>query len=177
MADGSAIEWSDELRARFWANVDKDGPTMSHMDSPCWLWTAGCFTSGYGQFRAGARKVRAHRAAYELGGGVVPEGLILRHRCDVRRCCRPGHLLTGTHQDNADDREERGRGAHVGTSLPGEENPAAKLTKDKAIEIRLLRSEGCSREELAADYGISTSTVRAIEENRIWRGYGPEDLD
>jgi hypothetical protein len=148
------------------------------MDTPCWLWTAGLFTNGYGQFRAGPKKVKAHRAAYEMEVGPIPGGALIRHRCDVRRCCRPDHVLPGDHAQNAADRDSRGRGRSIPPPpRPGESNPAAKLTKNQAIEIRILIGAGCSREELAATYGVSPWTVRAIEENRIWRGYGPEDLD
>lgn len=178
MSDQSTIEWTEALKARFWSNVNKAGPIAPGMDTPCWVWTAGCFTNGYGQFRAGTRKVRAHRAAYEIVFGPILNGAILRHRCDVPRCCRPDHVLPGTHQENAQDRVDRGRSSTLPPPvMAGESNPAARLTKAQAIEIRVLLGDGCTREELAATYGVSPSTVRAIEENRIWRGYGPEDLD
>ncbi len=163
MSEKSAIEWTNVLRARFWANVNKDGPTAAGMDSPCWIWTAGTFSNGYGQFRAGQRKVRAHRAAYELAVGPVPEGLILRHRCDVRECCRPDHLEPGTDAENARDRSSRGRSSRIGTSLPGETNPAAKLSDAEVERLRQFRLHGgLSYRRLGVLFGISTSQARNI---------------
>lgn len=163
MSDHTAIEWSEGLRTRFWANVDRSGPTAPGMDSPCWMWTAGTFSNGYGQFRAGQRKVRAHRAAYELAVGPVPEGLILRHQCDVRQCCRPDHLTPGTDAENARDRDDRGRTARLGTSLPGETNPAAKLSDAEVERLRLFRLHGgLSYRRLGVLFGICTSQARNI---------------
>src|SRR5688572_19692292 len=86
---------SDE--ARFWAKVQKAGP------SDCWLWTAGTFRNGYGQFRIqlpgadGKQKtVLAHRVAWQLcHGSLPPDGLSVLHTCDVRRCVNWAHLFSG----------------------------------------------------------------------------------
>ena len=77
---------------RFWARVDKSGE--------CWLWTAYRRSDGYGQFRIGVRVVRAHRYAYELLVGPIPEGLILDHLCRVRNCVNPAHLEPVTQGEN-----------------------------------------------------------------------------
>lgn len=175
MADGTSIEWTDELRRRFWANVDKSGPVAPGMTTPCWIWTAGAFSNGYGQFRVGAKKVRAHRAAYELVRGPLPPGELACHRCDVKLCVRAepgdgGHLFAGTHADNAADREAKGRGArHSGVSLPGEANPAAKLTAEAVARLRALRLHASwSYRRLAEAFGISRSQARNIVQGRSW---------
>lgn len=58
----------------------------------------------YGQFRAGGRKIVAHRFAYELMVGPVPEGLELDHvmdrGCTSSLCVNPAHLEPVTHQVN-----------------------------------------------------------------------------
>ena len=83
---------------RFWAKVDR--PSMW----ACWNWTASCFkSSGYGQFstRENVRRSRvAHRIAYELVLGDVPDGLVLDHLCRNRRCCNPAHLEPVTTRTN-----------------------------------------------------------------------------
>ena len=77
---------------RFWGKVDKGGP------GGCWLWTSTMIPDGYGSFRIGSRvdgtrrRVLAHRFAYELLVGPIPEGLTLDHLCRVRRCVNPVHL-------------------------------------------------------------------------------------
>ena len=88
---------------RFWAKVDKSGD--------CWLWTAGTMPRGYGMFTPHGRgsQTYAHRFSYELVNGPVPEGMVVRHTCDVRNCVNPSHLDVGTQADNLRDMKERGR--------------------------------------------------------------------
>lgn len=69
---------------RFWMMVAKG--------AGCWLWQGSITVYGYGQFNVGGRIVRAHRYAYELVKGAIPEGLHLDHLCRVRRCVNPAHL-------------------------------------------------------------------------------------
>jgi hypothetical protein len=58
----------------------------------------------------GSRKGRtsligyAHRIAWELEHGPVPEGLTLDHRCRVRHCVNPSHLEPVSHQVNCQRR-------------------------------------------------------------------------
>jgi hypothetical protein len=76
------------LEARFWAKVAKT-PT-------CWLWTASKTTHGYGRFKVEGRNALAHRVAYELEIGSIPDGLQLDHvatrGCTNRNCVNPAHL-------------------------------------------------------------------------------------
>ena len=65
--------------------------------SGCWLWTAYIDADGYGHISChdeNGRKTprRAARVAYELEYGLIPEGLVIDHRCKVRACVRPDHL-------------------------------------------------------------------------------------
>lgn len=83
-----------ELPARFTAKYVVDETTG------CWLWTAGLNGQGYGHFSLDGRMQRAHRVAYELLVGPVPEGLELDHLCRVRRCVNPAHLEAVTHREN-----------------------------------------------------------------------------
>lgn len=81
---------------RFWAKVeglDAEG---------CWLWTAGT-NYGYGQFNDGVtlRPVKAHRFAWELLRGSIPEGLVIDHLCFVRACVNPWHMELVTPSENA----------------------------------------------------------------------------
>lgn len=84
-----------------WAKVDKT--------DTCWLWTGHINTSGYGQIRWGGPKARAHRIAYELEVGPIPEGLELDHLCRVRHCVNPSHLEPVTRRVNV-HRGEGGAG-------------------------------------------------------------------
>lgn len=80
-------------------------------NSGCWLWTAALNNCGYGVLGLGAKNGRtnligyAHRIAWELERGPVPEGLTLDHRCRVRHCVNVAHLEPVTHQVNCQRRE------------------------------------------------------------------------
>lgn len=159
----TSIEWSDALRERFWRNVDATG-------SGCWEWRAGTFTNGYGQFRVGAQKVKAHRFAYLDRKGSIPDGLIVMHSCDNRLCCNPEHLSVGTHGDNAADRDAKGRGrTNPPPGRPGELNPSAKADRTTVAVVRALRENGRTLKSIGEQFGLSQSQVRNIVTGRCWR--------
>lgn len=75
--------------------------------SGCWLWIASINEStGYGCFGIqcdmdGNKENLAHRAAWKLLRGRIPQGLELDHLCRVRRCVNPDHLEPVPHRINA----------------------------------------------------------------------------
>ena len=87
------IDTSDPTTAaRFWAKVDRT--------DDCWNWTASGNGKGYGSFKVAGRVVKAHRFAYELLVGPVPEGLQIDHLCRNRACVNPEHLEPVTSKIN-----------------------------------------------------------------------------
>jgi len=91
--------------ARLWRRVDKsDG---------CWIWNGarGKGYDTYGRFNLRGRIIRVHRLIYEILIGPIPEGLQLRHRCDIPYCVAPWHLIPSTGAENMRDMAEKGRGA------------------------------------------------------------------
>lgn len=84
-------------------------------DSQCWNWKyslnqgRGMFTVQYQKDKT-FRKVYSSRLSWIFFRGAIPENLCVLHTCDNPKCCNPHHLYLGTKQDNARDREERGRG-------------------------------------------------------------------
>jgi hypothetical protein len=71
--------------------------------SGCWLWNGALRSSGYGAAFLAGKAVGAHRAAWTLFRGEIPEGMFVCHKCDVKSCANPEHLFLGTHDDNMRD--------------------------------------------------------------------------
>lgn len=86
--------------ARFWSKVDKAGPLplWAPFLGPCWHWT-GATSNGYGRVRVDVDRP-AHRFAYELLVGPIPDGLVIDHLCRVRHCVNPAHLEAVTNAEN-----------------------------------------------------------------------------
>jgi hypothetical protein len=100
----------------FWLKVDRTGGEQA-----CWPWVAGG-SSGYGHVRWLGHVRVAHRIAYELAVGPIPEGMDLDHLCHTndascrggvscphRRCVNPAHLEPVTNLVNV----MRGRSPHA----------------------------------------------------------------
>ena len=77
---------------RFWRKVRKD-------PNGCWEWQ-GAKGQGYGNFYLHGKFPRAHRYAYELLVGPIPDGLTLDHLCRNRACVNPDHLEPVTQKVN-----------------------------------------------------------------------------
>ena len=69
----------------------------------CWNWD-GAKVEGYGYLWViGNHLIRAHRYAWQLANGDIPEGKLVLHKCDNRSCVNPSHLYLGDHSDNMKD--------------------------------------------------------------------------
>lgn len=77
---------------KFWGRVIATGV--------CWYWSGHLKRDGYGLAYDGIKTRQAHRMAYELLIGPIPDGLVLDHLCRVKRCVNPDHLEPVTNAEN-----------------------------------------------------------------------------
>ena len=83
--------------------------TMPAPPSDCILWIGTVCRSGYGTFSVGNKRVGAHRIAYILSHGPIPDGMCVMHSCDLPACVNPKHLSIGTSSENSRDSVKKGR--------------------------------------------------------------------
>lgn len=131
------------------------------MGSDCIVKTHG--VSRYPKVKVNGKVVSAHRAAYMLAHGSIPDGMQVLHSCDNKLCVNQDHLHLGTHADNMREGVERDR-FRCGTSLPW-----AKLNPIRVRLIRQLLAEGVSQVEIAKLFGVSQVAVSKIKRNASWR--------
>lgn len=120
---------ADKDRRRFLDKVHVPADYLSK--NTCWLWIGTINDSGYGVFNAGKAwygksSVNAHRFAYEIWKGQIPQGWDVDHLCHNltgctlskdcfhRVCVRPDHLELETVSDN---RGKRTKEQHIARAV------------------------------------------------------------
>lgn len=91
------------LAERFWIRVRLGSA------KECWPWLGAANAWGYGYISIGGILYRAHRVAYCLTKGEIPDGALILHSCDNRLCCNPAHLWKGTQSENVKHEWDRYR--------------------------------------------------------------------
>jgi hypothetical protein len=152
---------------RFWAKVS----LPEDLDA-CWEWIGAEFGKGYGGFWLENDWWRAHRAAWYMFNGPIPDGMMVCHKCDNRKCVNPKHLFLGSASDNAQDCTTKGRNpsqAQPEKLARGERCGAAKLTEGDVVDIRQRYAVGnVSQRQLAADYGVDQGTIKHAIRGTTW---------
>lgn len=133
-------------------------------ESGCWLWRRSLI-GGYGSLRVGGKRGKAHRFSYQLHFGSIPDGLVVRHKCDRPSCVNPLHLELGTQVDNIADAVARGRAR----GAVGERNHHAKLNRSQVIEIRRRSDLGESRVSLSKAFGVASTMISNIARGQSWK--------
>jgi len=100
------------LADRFAEKVDRAPGQGPYGD--CHEWRGHRIKWGYGGFKVGRQVRKAHRVAYELANGPIPEGALVLHSCDNPPCCNPAHLSLGSQVGNMADKRARGRNVKRG---------------------------------------------------------------
>lgn len=142
------------VKERFAKHVNKRGRKVPYMRTRCWEWT-GALTDGYGQFCIDYTPHGAHRAAWILANGDIPEGLCVCHSCDQPSCVRPSHLFLGSHMDNVQDAINKGRW--------GKWDHRSRQLSNKEVEtIREQCDQGFSQTAIAKKFGTTRQNINSI---------------
>ena len=113
----------------------------------CWIWTGCLGRKGYGVLTIQQRFQRAHRVAYEVWRGPIPQGMQVLHRCDRPQCVNPDHLFLGTNGDNIRDSISKGRW----------------LNKVTGADVVKIKSSKESIRSIGKKFGITKETARRIK--------------
>lgn len=125
-------------------------------ETGCWELARRIAVDGYGQIKLDRKTVKTHRVIYSSLIGEIPDGFVVRHKCDNRKCNNPAHLEAGTYQDNSSDMVERDR------QRKGETHQTAKLSDADALEIVRLVEGGATHQTIAGRFGISSGYVSEV---------------
>ncbi len=151
------------LEARFADKVDTSpghGPR-----GECHVFTGSKDGCGYGMLRVDRQRVRrAHIVAWFLATGEWP-ALPVLHRCDTPACVRKACLFLGTRAENNADRDAKRR--HI--ALRGSDHGNARLTEDA---VRMVRASSRSGADLAAELGVSQTTLSRARSGLTWKHVG-----
>ena len=127
----------------------------------CWEFQGARDKDNYGKVRFMGRVERSNRVSYILHNDLhsLDRDVVVRHTCDNPPCCNPGHLITGTQQDNVDDMMARGR--HKGYNI---------LTREEVEECKRLHiRKGWKIGTLAKMFGVEASTISMAVSGKNWK--------
>lgn len=168
----NTIPFRDHHINLFWSKV------LKQPGGGCWTWTGNLSPRGYGNFKPGSSHInikvwRAHRFAWRITFGEIPDGMLICHHCDNPTCVNPSHLFLGTSKDNAKDRESKGRGARPGNyrRTVSRLGKLATLTLEQVESIRDLyhgRGKGMSQFKLAKQFGVCQQSISNIIHRKTW---------
>jgi hypothetical protein len=136
----------------------------SRNEHGCLLWNGFLNAGGYAQIEFRNKTYYVHAFSYMNAHKLtnISNGLQIRHgkNC-ATNCFEPSHLTIGTAKDQAQDKRDHG------TMYRGEKCKKTKLTGALALKIFQLKGVDSTKEK-ASRYGVSSSTIRAIESGKSW---------
>lgn len=150
----------------FKRNINYNGPIHTILGTKCHIWT-GIEKDGHGVYSKGF----AHRLLWIHLNGNIPNGSLVRHKCDNGLCVNIEHLELGTNQDNVNDMVQRGRAK--GGSNKGEHCGQSKLTFQQVLEIRENKDK-LTHESLSKKYSISRTQISRIINGKRWIDTTPQ---
>lgn len=156
------LGWRELLavRSRLYEKIQVGSP------DECWPFLGSTDDEGYGYCSysyAGTNK--AHRLVKWLDGFDI-DGMIIRHSCDNPPCCNGSHLIVGTHEENEQDKDDRGR------RPIGDKHTNAILSDDEVREIWQLFIDNNQPKGFSAwaapGFGVSVGVISNIVKGWSW---------
>lgn len=165
------------------------------MPNGCWEWSGTRNDAGYGRLWINGRSEQAHRVAFRMAKGEIPEGMLVCHKCDNPPCIRPKHLFIGTYKDNLDDMMRKGRGnfasgerngtktkpervargkrhafaLHPEIIMKGVGHGMHKLTDSEVLFIRKYCAKGGQQVAMARAFAVCKKTIGNIVHRKNWK--------
>lgn len=152
----SACEKITGLQNRIFAN------SIPVTETGCWLWLLAVDKDGYGLITIDGKSKRVHRLSYEIFKGDIPEKMLVLHSCDMPSCVNPEHLKIGTHKDNYNDMESRGRHPH-------DPSHHSKLNE---LQVRAIHASNEPLKSIARKFNITIRQVIKIRKCERWKKLG-----
>lgn len=183
---GDAFNKARSVRLSEPARMELVGRLLRHADvsSPngCWEWIGAMDVHGYGRVTYGGRDMRAHRLSWLAANSELPEGQLVCHTCDNKRCIRPSHFFLGTIRDNTRDAKGKGLLSHgdrhrmamlagkqrIYVGRKGNLNNNSKLTAEQVLQIREMVAGGMTHREAGEKFGVNDRNVSQIVNRRTW---------
>lgn len=122
----------------------------------CWNWN-GTYSGEYGRLRWKCKTFTAHRLSYEIWVAKIPEGMLVCHKCDNKKCVNPNHLFLGTHKENMLDMSYKGI-----MGRKGKDNSSCIYTDAQISEIRALKNEGFTWERICRIFNCSLTHAKRV---------------
>jgi hypothetical protein len=147
-------------------------------EDDCLIWPWKVSKSGHGMVKRGGEKFYVHRRLYEMRDGKPLGDLLLVRRveiCENSRCCEPAHWMPVPKSRHATIVAKQGRlshgPAHAAKCTVGRRKGRhLKLSLEAA---RAIRADARPSKALAAEYGVTTSSINRIRSGRDWREASP----
>jgi hypothetical protein len=133
----------------------------------CIEWQGTRNKRGYGRCYVDGRHWLAHRWAWTLANGPIPQGLQICHRCDNPPCCNIEHLFLGTQAENMADCAQKGRTDRDGKPF-GSRCGNSSLSEADVHEIRTAYQCGIGSRRLARLFGVTAENIQAIFLGKTW---------
>lgn len=166
MGINSKTTWGSAGQFSKQTTIKKFLSTTRPVSNGCILWTGAIGSRGrYGSVSAMGKPWLAHRLAWTLFRGDIPNGIFVLHKCDVGICVNPKHLFLGTQRDNVLDMEGKRRSVHP----RGESNGQSKLSLRQVNEARVANQKGESQASIARRFLVTAGTISHIINGRSWK--------